>query len=669
VSKITRREFIHISALAAAGVTLAACAKTTAPTATTAPKAAEATATPAPTAAEATATPKPAEQPAGNEAPSVAAKVSAGTLPPLQERLPANPFVDGPGVLVNADDMEYEVGKYGGGPFRSVTDYEGDWIIRDAIMDNFIVTPAHYPTPIMPNIAESWEVSDDLMKFTFTLRKGLKWSDGEPVSTEDVRFGWEDALMDTDITPVLGSGWRSGGKPGADPMVLTIVDDYTFTTEFTAPYGRFVRNMGVGALWGAYMELMKPFHYLKAFHATYTSTADMKAALDAEGLNEDEWPRLFTAKDIPWYNIEYARAVGFPNLGPWLRQESPTELIVVDRNPYHYKVDPEGKQLPYVDVFESSIVQASANIPMKVIAGDVNMLRDRVPMDQVGLLKDNEAAGGYTVNLDMTLHNAPIALFINYNNEDENWQQVVLQQPFRQAIAYSINFQEILDVLYLGLGKVNPWMPQEFEPAKAEEYFDQCGLGEKDADGYRLGPDGKPFEFFIEFQEQSAEWPRFVELIQSHLEAVGLKTPIKLIAGDLWTERRDANQLYASIDWLDDCNWPYLMVDYMPTDRIGWGQLWNTYLNTNGEQGIAPPDWILEIYDIYAEMVAVVPGTQRAEAAEERFANWFLTNRPMFQAGRDIPNVQILSPDFGNIAKKGRASACLFGAEHIFYRS
>ena len=664
MSKISRREFIYISGLAAAGVTLAACAKTTEEAVVEPTKAAEATATPKP--AEPTPTPESAPE---LEAPSVSAQVASGALPPLDERLPVKPFVDGPNMLVNSKDLEYEVGKYGGGPFKSVTNYEGDWIIRDTIMDNFIATPAHYATPIFPNIAESWSVSDDLLSFEFTVRKGLKWSDGEPVTMDDVRFAVEDCIFNEEITPVIGSAYRAGGKPGAEPMTFEVVDDYTFKVGFTAPYGRFVRNMGVGALWGAYMEMMKPFHYLQAYHAGYTAAADMAAALDDEGLTAEEWPRLFAAKDIPWYNIEYARAVGFPNLGPWLRQESASELIVVDRNPYHYKVDADGKQLPYVDVFESSIVQAAANIPTKIIAGDVNMLRDRVPMDQVGLLNENAQAGGYTVNLDMTLHNAPVALFVNYNNADENWQQVVLQQSFRQAIAHSINFQEILDVLFLGLGNINPWMPQELDLAKAEEYFDACGLGEKDADGWRIGPNGEAFEFFIEFQESSAEWPRLAELIQSHLQAVGLKTPIKLIAGDLWSERQGANELYASLDWLDDCNWPYLMTDYMPNERIGWGQLWSDYLNTNGEQGIEPPDWILEIYDIYAEMIAVVPGTERAEAAEERFANWMLTNRPMFPAGRNIPNVQILSPDFGNIAKSGRASACLFAAEHIFFKS
>ena len=664
MNKIGRREFLRISALAAAGVTAAACAKTTAPTATV--KAAAATATPK--AAEATATPKPAEKPAGKEAPKTAEQVAAGKLPPLNERLPAKPFVDGPNALVNAKDLDYEVGKYGGGPLRSVTNYEGDWIIRDAIMDNFIVTPAHYATPILPNIAESWQVSDDLMSFTITLRKGLKWSDGQPVTTGDVRFAYEDSLMNADITPTLGSGWRAGGKPGADPMKLEVVDDFTFKVTFTAPYGRFVRQIGVGALWGAYMDLMKPSHYLKAFHATYTSKADLKPALDAAKLTDAEWPKLFVAKDVPWWNIEYPRAVGFPNLGPWLRQQSATELIVCDRNPYHYKVDTEGKQLPYVDGFESSIVSTAANIPMKVVAGEVNVLRDRVPMDQVALLKEKAAAGGYVVNMNMTLHNAPVAFFINYNNADENWQKVVLQQKFRQAIAHAINFKEILTVVYLGLGKVNPWMPAEHDPAQAGKLLDEIGLDKKDAEGFRIGPDGKTFEVFIEFQESSAEWPRLAELFQSHLQAVGIKTPIKLIAGDLWTQRRGANQLFASIDWLDDCNWPYLMVDYMPTDRIGWGQLWNTWLNTDGKEGIEPPDWIREVYAIYAEMVAVVPGTQRAEAAEKRFATWMTDNRPMFPVGRDIPNPMVLAPNMGNITKQGRASACLFASEHIFFK-
>ena len=114
------------------------------------------------------------------EAPVLAQIVAAGELPPVEERLPENPLVVTTGTLVRAEDLTVEVGQYGG-TLRSVTaNPELDWNLRDAAMENFIMSPAHTVEPMMGNVAESFEITDDNRVFTFTLRRGLKWSDGTP---------------------------------------------------------------------------------------------------------------------------------------------------------------------------------------------------------------------------------------------------------------------------------------------------------------------------------------------------------------------------------------------------------------------------------------------------------------------------------------------------------
>lgn len=604
-----------------------------------------------------------------NEAPSLRARVEAGELPPVEERLPERPLVVGPGVLVSENDLDYEVGTYGGGIFRSVAaDPQLDWNIRDAVMENFLMSPAFHLTPIQGNIAETFEISDDNRVFTLTLRKGLKWSDGVPVTTEDVRFAYEDVMLNEELTPIIPATYRSGGRPDGKPMALEILDEYTFRITFDEPYGRFVRHLGVGQLWGGYTDLLKPSHYLKKYHIKYTPLEELQPELAANGMGPDEWHRLFLAKDILWSEVTQAIAAGFPILGPWVRVESPDNLIVMERNPYYYKVDPEGNQLPYVDRYESVIVNDPETIPLTVISGDVNLNRELIAHDKVSLLLENQERGGYRVDLNLVYHNAPIALFFNYNNPEETWRQVVLNKDFRRAVNMAINREEIIDILFLGLGTTSSWFPGEYDPDEANRILDTIGLDARDAEGFRLGPDGKTFEIFIEYYEGAAYWERIVELISNHLEAVGLRTPTRKIASELWIQRRDANQLYASVDWLDDVNWPYLVYDYMPTERIKWGQQWHLWLQTEGAQGVEPPDWILELYDIDAELTAVRPGTERAVAAEARFAEWMMEYIPMFPVARDVVSPVIVPPNLGNLAQSGQEAASWFGAEQFFFK-
>jgi peptide/nickel transport system substrate-binding protein len=88
-----------------------------------------------------------------------------------------------------------------------------------------------------------------MTKYEFTLRKGLKWSDGVPVTTEDIRFVWEDFILNEALTPIVGTGFRASFKADGEIMDLQIVDDFTFTVTFASPTGRFLKSMGMANLW------------------------------------------------------------------------------------------------------------------------------------------------------------------------------------------------------------------------------------------------------------------------------------------------------------------------------------------------------------------------------------------------------------------------------------
>jgi hypothetical protein len=126
--------------------------------------------------------------------------------------------------------------------------------------------------------------------------------------------------------------------------------------------------------------------------------------------------------------------------------------------------------------------------------------------------------------------------------------------------------------------------------------------------------------------------------------------------------------LYASLDWLDDVNWPWLVFDYMPDMRIRWGNEWHLWMNTNGDQGVEPPAWIKELYDIDNALRAVSPGSDQAPEAEKRFAEWEMKYVPVFPLARDVVGPTIVPPNVGNMAHSGKSSAPWFATEQVFFK-
>jgi peptide/nickel transport system substrate-binding protein len=659
--KMTRREFLHLSALASASAVLAACGGAATPVV----EEPEPTAKP-----EAEKTSEPSAS-GYSEAPSLAALVAAGSLPAVDERLPLEPFVVGPGIRIVEEHLDWEVGQYSkeGEILRAVTTNPTWSYPCQHALESFLNTPEHHTGPITGNLCSSWSVSDDMTKYEFTLRKGLKWSDGVPVTTEDIRFVWEDFILNEALTPIVGTGFRASFKADGEIMDLQIVDDFTFTVTFASPTGRFLKSMGMANLWNPYCFLLKPKHYLSQFHKDYISEEDLAKLAAAEGVSVEEWHQVFNDKGGSWWGggCEHA-AEAMPVLRGWIIKESPEDLIIMERNPYYWKVDTEGKQLPYVERIEGVVVADPGNIPAKIISGEGNYQREILKHTDVALYKEHEAENGYKVNLDMVYHNAPVALFFNLNNVDEAWREIVWQKEFRHAVNAAIDYREIIQVLFLGMGEVNPWIPDVNDKAEANKLLDQIGLDKRDADGWRLYPNGERFEFRMDVRTD----PLFIqpaEVIKVHLEEVGISVPLKQLEGSLWGELRGANQLYASIDWLDDCNWPYIQSDYMPNSRIQWAQLWHTYMQTSGKEGEEPPQWMKELYALDAEMASLNPNTPAGADAEKRFTAWFMEYVPILPLARDVKDPCIVPANLGNVAHAGRSSAVWFAQEQVFFKS
>ncbi|NLX42032.1 MAG: hypothetical protein GXY79_00975, partial [Chloroflexi bacterium] len=285
LTKHTRRDFLRLAVLSTAGVIVAACTPSTpapageataapegempAATATTAAPAAEATAAPegeGEAEAEATAAPESEGEAAMpskfTERPEFAERVAAGELPPVDERLPEEPRVC---------EIMGEIGQYGGMITVGTLSQNLYGDDHNMAMDRpTMLRIGHDGGHATEHVLKGWEQSEDFTSVTMYMRKGLKWSDGEPLTSADFQFFYEDMNLNEEITPLPPTYFRWGGEN----MKLDVIDDYTFKLTFAKPQPSFVLvNMAHWYGWWDNNQWV-PAHYLKEFHIKYNDKAN-----------------------------------------------------------------------------------------------------------------------------------------------------------------------------------------------------------------------------------------------------------------------------------------------------------------------------------------------------------------------------------------------------------
>jgi peptide/nickel transport system substrate-binding protein len=653
--KLTRREFLRVSAVAAAGAVTAACAGPAAP-----PAAEEE----APPAAEEEAGEEAAEE-AGvspHQAPELQELVKAGELPPLDERLPMQPKVLSPGSNeVPEADLDLTIGTYGG--VIRMAQPAPEWNPDAFVMcdEPLLSAPGILAEGVIGGVAESFETSDDGTTFTFHMRKGLKWSDGEPVTTEDVQFTYEDILMNEELTPTFPKWMKSGNKGDGEPLKVEIVDEYTFRVMFPEPYEGFPAWLAI-MQWKGYTELVKPKHYLKQFHPTYTPLEELEPLIAEEELSEGEWWTLFHQKDITNWELCSEAAIGFPNLQPWMVVEYSPTATVYERNPYYFKVDAEGNQLPYINGLHSSVVEDVEMSQMKVIAGEVDFMREDATLDNLPLYKENEEAGGYRVQM-LEMHVTPVDAQLNLTYDDPTWREVVRDVRFRKALSLAVDRMQIIDTIYKGFAEPATAVPGDYDPDQANALLDEMGMTDRDDEGYRLGPDGETFEIPFEVSKIASDIVPVTELYVEYWKDVGIKATMNTIDNGLRATRRDANELQATMDWQHGPElWWGALWDYIPTD---WGPLWWDWFNTGGQEGEEPPEEVKEFMDLMDRSV-VVSGEERDKAIEAYRANMY-ENVWIIITCQNTGYPMIVSQKLRNIPTSGFAISANFSAEQFYF--
>ena len=459
----------------------------------------------------------------------------AQELPPLEERLPENPLVVTPHERPGKQGGTWNLALVGGGSLSMLFRYQA--------YDPLLRWNADW-SAAEPNVAESYEINEDSTVYTFKLRKGHKWSDGEPFTTEDVRFWFEDVFQDPDAGLTGEEHWYANGELAS----LEIVDDVTFRVVFPSPNGFFATKMAESNI----DHLVRcPSHYLKQFHIKYNDKANELAA--ERGF--ESWIALFQREHgLDEDNVHFQNS-NRPTLNAWMFTSAPgedTERAIAVRNPHYFKVDTEGTQLPYFDGINYQMVSNPEVLLLKTLQGeiDVENIYVNTPANKPVLFDEQENGDYHFYTLKETAANVMV-FQLNLNHTDPVKNALYNTREFREAMSIAVDRQALIDAVFVGQG--SPAQPSiregdplynerlakqhtEYDPDRANEILDGI-VPEKDGDGYRLMSDGRRLSIIFEIDQVRTTFLDMFELALPMFRDIGIDAQIRTMDRSLWEER------------------------------------------------------------------------------------------------------------------------------------
>lgn len=443
------------------------------------------------------------------ETPSLQEAVSKGELPPVAQRLPDQPLV----VATEGTP---------GGRLTTLMAKAKDTRIM-TVFGYARLVGYNKDLELVPDILQKVDVEEGRI-FTLHLRPGMRWSDGEPFTTEDFRFWWEDVANNQDLSPFgLPSVLLVNGK---GPQ-FEVLDQYTVRYSWDEPNPDFLPALAAPSPTYIYL----PFHYLKKFHPRYLSAEKMEALIKKK--KKRNWMGVFLKYGHPYKQDN----PDLPSLQPWvLRTEAPAERFLFVRNPYYHRVDSQGHQLPYIDEVMLDLASSSL-IPAKTGAGESDLQARYLQMDNYTFLKEAEHRNNNRVLLWHSGTGSQVTLYPNMNCQDEEWRKLLQNRDFRRALSLGVNRHEINQAIYFGLGIEggdsllpdsplyraryrNAWA--EYDPAQANRLLDGLGLTHRDSRNLRLLPDGRPMELIVHTTGEFTEETDVLALIKDTWQQLGI---------------------------------------------------------------------------------------------------------------------------------------------------
>lgn len=513
-------------------------------------------------------------------------EVSSGNMPPVAQRLPEIPLV----VDLAAKGRDFGLQ---GGTLNTMVTRSKD--IRQMVVYGY-ARLVGYDTDyqLQPDILLGYE-NEDSRRYTLKLRPGHHWSNGDPFTSADFEYWWNDIANNPLLSPA--------GPPdflyakGELPQV-SFPDATTVIYEWTHPNPQFMQNLAQARPPFIY----RPANYLKQFHVDYASAEALAEEVDYARVKS--WAALHNKYD----NMYKFDNHELPTLQPWINATAGKKIRhQFVRNPYYHRVDSKGVQLPYIDTVEMEIV-ASGLVAAKSNAGEADLQARGLGFRDIPILRKGEVDGaGYKTYLWGTGTASQIAIYPNLNVTDPVWRKILRDVRVRRALSVSINRAAINRALFFKLAKPgamtvleqSPFYDPEmrkawasFDPELANELLDAAGLVEKDGYGIRRLPNGRPMELIIETAGERQEVENALQIITDDWNDVGVKLIMRPLDRDILRNRVFSGTSMASVwyGWDNGLPQNYTSPAYLaPTDQVflAWPK-WGQYYQTGGEAGEAP---------------------------------------------------------------------------------
>ncbi len=572
------------------------------------------------------------------EAPELRALAESGKIPPVEARLPRDPLVIHP---------PERNGPYGGSWNRFGTGPD-DISAMTGMMYEVLLRRSPMMDDLLPNLARDWRVEENGKRFVFELREGVRWSDGEPFDSGDLMFWYEHVLKNPELTPAPHRAFVRDGEL----MKMRAPGKHTIEFSFSRPHGLFLYWL---AEHFTSVMLQYPAHYFRQFHPEFAGEEELHRRTTRAGF--DAWYQYFEDR-AEWRNPER------PALTAWvITRPPPARRILFERNPYYWKVDSKGNQLPYIDRKTYRISDREA-INLHFLGGEMGVERRHVLLRNYPLLKEYRERGDYRIHHWITEPGSS-AIMPNLNHRDPVMREIISDRRFRLALSHAIDREEIRDAVYLGLGRPRQITPAftsplyeeadavahtGHDPARAERLLDEMGLNQRNEEGVRLRPDGRPLSLTIEMFPLLGDIEA-LNLVADHWKQVGLDADVRQFARSLYYTRMSARLHDVGVSSISQLLTPLLdhrfFIPYHATAPRHALEYASWFLS-EGERGERPPAAMRRAIKLYRE-IQNTTDTEEQTRLGKKIQRINTENFWTFGLIGDLPGLVLVKNSFRNV--------------------
>lgn len=474
---------------------------------------------------------------------------------------------------------------------------------------------------LVPDILAKVE-NDNNRTFTLHLREGHLWSDGQPFTSEDFRYWWEDVATNEALNP--GGPDRQMLVNGQLPR-FEVIDERTVRYSWDEPNPVFLTSLAGARPLYIYM----PAHYMKRFHEKYADEAELAAEVQSE--NVQAWTNLHQR-----FGRQYRpENPDLPLLQPWVNTTTPpAERFVFERNENFHRVDPAGTQLPYIDRVVMNMA-SSEIIAAKTGSGESDLQARYLSFTDYTFLKRGEDQGGYDVRLWPEGRGSEMALIPNINVKDPAWAQAMGNPDVRRALSLAIDREDINEAIFFGLAKPtansvlpgSPLYKEEYaeayaahDPDKANALLDAAGL-ERGPDGIRRLPNGEPMEIIVETAGERSSEIDILQLIAESWREIGVKLFAKPSQRDILRRRVGNGETVMSVWYGLDRG--LATADMDPEELAPVSSLqpqwpdYGRYVETGGTAGTQPEGKVARLRELYVDWRGATDPVRQREIWDE----------------------------------------------------